>query len=150
MESNYSIGCFQWFLKSGIAQQEMLQYGDNQYPFKSVWRSRISPPAPPTAQAQVLLAQVLHGPASIFTGKQSTLCRDAFERPIGCPGCPALTLPKQKKKKKAKAGTDRGRSIRRVLNESAPVSSWASPTVLAVKYIADWEVLQFRIDTQPQ
>lgn len=30
------------------------------------------------------------------------------------------------------------------------MSSSASPAVLAVKYILDWEVLQFMIDRQPQ
>lgn len=51
---------------------------------------------------------------------------------------------------KAKVDIDRRKSIRHHLKENAPMSSSASPAVLAVKYILDWEVLQFMIDTQPQ
>ena len=48
---------------------------------------------------------------------------------------------------KTKVGICRRESIHRFRKEGASMSSSASPTVLAVKYILDWEVLPLLIDT---
>lgn len=149
MESNYSIGCFQWFSMSGLAEQEALQYVDNQYPFKSVRRSGVSPPPPSFHGRKRRWWKSSAAQRASLTRNQSIDATSGWIRMshrLSRSSC--CHTPKAKKK--AKAGTGRGESIRRVLNESAPVSSSASPAVLAVKYISDWEVSQFRIDTQPQ
>lgn len=51
---------------------------------------------------------------------------------------------------KAKVGFSQRESIHHSWEEGASMSSSASPAVLAVKYILDWEVLQLLIDAQPQ
>lgn len=51
---------------------------------------------------------------------------------------------------KAKVDFSQQESIHHFWEEGASMSSSASPAVLAVKYILDWEVLQLLIDTQPQ
>lgn len=93
------------------------------------WRCRLraSPPQPRRASP-----------------RESHRCRVGTDPnvPVGLPRLSCSHSPKAKKKKekkkkgKGKAPAEAG-SIRRVLNESAPVSSRASPTVLAVKYISD-------------
>lgn len=136
MESTYSIGCFQWFSMSSMADQETQQYVDNQYPFKSVWHSGC--PLPNRSGS---------GASKSPPWPDKRLDRKATKTMSGLdPNVPLavplvlLSLSQSKKKKKTQAGTGRG----------APVSSSASPAVLAVKYISDWEVSQFRFDAQPQ
>lgn len=106
-------------------------------------------PPPILSWAEASLVKVLRVPASVFD-QESINRRHVGMDPNVPSAVPVVLLSHSQSQKKAKAGTGRGESIRRVLNESAPVSSSASPAVLAVKYISDWEVSQFRIDTQPQ
>lgn len=67
----------------------------------------------------------------ISPAKEEKSRRDGFKSPVGFPRCPV-------------------HSIHHYRKQSVTTSSSASPAVLAVKYVLDWEVLQLMIDTQPQ
>lgn len=121
---------------SGIAEHLMLQYTDNQYPFKSIWHSRVFSPA---TEQNGDIAQVHVSPAVSRQERKQHHVETDSGFPSAVPRCPAPV---------AKVGIDcRKKSIHHPLNESASMSSSASPAVLVVKYILDWEVLQFMIDT---
>lgn len=67
---------------SGIAEHSMLQYTDNQYPFKGIWHSRASSPA---SCSQVWHLVSPRQSRNVQTGREATLNRDRFKISISCP-----------------------------------------------------------------
>lgn len=136
MESNYSIGCFQWFFNVRHSITGCYTMLTTSIPLK-VYSAPESLPSPLCAvsASPPRADKHLHGKAISAVSPWIPMSHRLSW--LSCSHTP-----------KKSQGRHQPRQIcpPRLKWER----SWASPTVLAVKYILDWEVSQFRIDTQPQ